>query len=194
MLLSSLLPELPAQENEAPSLQAENHEYANTQVGLNAQPAPGEGRALRRHSHPRLGRVKNPRAPSNWFLNLTRKSTSVCPLPLPASSEKYTGFLFCPLHFNLDDFKKPMQVQADFLWDLLKNYFARCQWSPDPLELYLKTHSRDWPPSLQTPEFWDSCISGDPASGSSAGMSISRFQQKLPQLQELLCLEIQRSN
>ena len=33
--------------------------------------------------------------------------------------------------------------------------------------------------SLQTPEFWKKSISGAPAGKSSAGLSISRFRQKL---------------
>lgn len=34
-------------------------------------------------------------------------------------------------------------------------------------------------PSVQTLEFWESSVSGDPARKSSAGLSLSRFQQKL---------------
>lgn len=60
--------------------------------------------------------------------------------PSGASSEKYAGLLFCPLHLDFDDFEKQMQVKADFIWDFLKNYFARCKWSQDCLELYLKIH------------------------------------------------------
>jgi hypothetical protein len=74
-----------------------------------------QGRVLR-HSHLQEEKVENPLAPSNWFLNLTCKCTTVC--FSRASSEKYAGLLFCPLYLDFDEFEKQTQVEADFLWYL----------------------------------------------------------------------------
>lgn len=40
--------------------------------------------------------------------------------PSGASSEKYAGLLFYPLHLDFDDFEKQMQGKADFIWDFFK--------------------------------------------------------------------------
>ena len=48
--------------------------------------------------------------------------------------------------------------------------------------------------ACKTPEFWESSVSGDPTGESSAGLSISRFQQKLSPPPRVAVLETQRPN
>lgn len=100
--------------------------------------------------------------------------------PSRASSEKCRGLPFCPLHLDFDDFEKQMQVKADFLGgDLLKIYFARCKWFPKSLGIISHETPTGPTQSLQAPEFGKNSLSGDQAGESSAGLSISRFRQKL---------------
>lgn len=99
--------------------------------------------------------------------------------PSRASSEKCRGLPFCPLHLDFDDFEKQMQVKADFLGGFVKNLF--CQMQMIPKSLGIISHETPTGPtqSLQAPEFGKNSISEDPAGESSAGLSISRFRQKL---------------
>lgn len=93
----SLLPEWLAPKAEASPSQAQTSKRANTPAGWTAEPAPEEGRACRRHSHPHRRKVRKPLAPSNPFRNLTRKSTNLQPRPHQGWFRKVLGVTLLPL-------------------------------------------------------------------------------------------------